>query len=645
MAKFCTKCGAQLVDGAKFCTTCGQVVEQALTEAFPEQVPAEAEQATVNYTPVEEGNAENMQADGVQSQATQPVPPVSAPVPPYMPPKAPRKKLGKGAIIGIVSGAVALVAALVIILVVSANAKNINLNEYTSVEFSGYEGYGRAKVVFDAEKFVKDNAKKFRSKEYATGELAASSFAMGAEYYADLDKSSQLKNGDPIKLTWDISAEEVKAIQQVYGVRMKFSEKELKVEGLEAVGSFDPFENLTVSYEGKDGFGSLITEKADNEFYYELYFSADKSYELKNGDTITITCDMADDAYFAENFGKIPSARTKTYTVSGLEEIGTFDAFASLEITYEGIDGFGYAYTKQADDDYYWSMGFNIDKNSDLKNGDTITATVDIYNEDSFAQNFGVLPEATTKTYTVEGLTEVQEIDPFEYLEIKYEGQNGSGYASFTVKEGAPEGVNTLSWDYTPESDLKNGDTIEVTVSYWSESEEDTNNDLARNYAIRLTKFKQTYTVEGLEKSDEEKAAEESEESEESSESEESQESEESAESEESSESEESQDPAAAADIIGTYKLDSFMGLDIETAQQFYDAGSEGGDLLEMFILEIKEDGKATFTVEGQAYDMEWTLDGNKLTLTVNGESLESTYEDGKISMTIEGIDMVMKKQ
>ena len=149
--------------------------------------------------------------------------------------------------------------------------------------------------------------------------------------------------------------------------------------------------------------------------------------------------------------------------------------------------------------------------------------------------------------------------DPFEYLEIKYEGQNGSGYASFTVKEGAPEGVNTLSWDYTPVSDLKNGDTIEVTVSYWSESEEDTNNDLARNYAIRLTKFKQTYTVEGLEKSDEEKAAEESEESEESSESEESQESEESAESEESSESEESQDPAAAADIIGTYKLDSSL--------------------------------------------------------------------------------------
>ena len=53
MPRFCTKCGAPLVEGARFCTTCGQVIEQQLQEAFPEQTAEADQQPTQAYEAVE----------------------------------------------------------------------------------------------------------------------------------------------------------------------------------------------------------------------------------------------------------------------------------------------------------------------------------------------------------------------------------------------------------------------------------------------------------------------------------------------------------------------------------------------------------------------------------------------------------------
>lgn len=58
---FCTKCGAQIEDGAKFCTSCGQPVEEAAAPAqapaAPEAVPAAPVQETTPAEPAEKKDA------------------------------------------------------------------------------------------------------------------------------------------------------------------------------------------------------------------------------------------------------------------------------------------------------------------------------------------------------------------------------------------------------------------------------------------------------------------------------------------------------------------------------------------------------------------------------------------------------------
>ena len=61
MAKFCTKCGAQLTEGAKFCTSCGANIEQPST---PEKTPQTTSSQPTNYTPMPPKPKSNMKIIG-----------------------------------------------------------------------------------------------------------------------------------------------------------------------------------------------------------------------------------------------------------------------------------------------------------------------------------------------------------------------------------------------------------------------------------------------------------------------------------------------------------------------------------------------------------------------------------------------------
>ena len=136
--------------------------------------------------------------------------------------------------------------------------------------------------------------------------------------------------------------------------------------------------------------------------------SADKTKNLSNGDVVTYTWDDNSDEA-EEAFGVKVKYSDITYTVSGLASVNTFDAFDGVDVEFSGISPDGRATVNslptaaEAQGLYY-----TLDENSGLSNGATVTLTVHS-NRDDFSDcidKYGAMPQATEKTFTVEGLNE-----------------------------------------------------------------------------------------------------------------------------------------------------------------------------------------------------------------------------------------------
>ena len=60
--------------------------------------------------------------------------------------------------------------------------------------------------------------------------------------------------------------------------------------------------------------------------------------------------------------------------------------------------------------------------------------------------------------------------------------------------------------------------------------------------------------------------------------------------------------------------------------------------------IELKENGKCEFFLMGDLIAVDWTLDGEKLTLEAEGEVMEGTLKDGKLTLVMEGLELVFEK-
>lgn len=131
----------------------------------------------------------------------------------------------------------------------------------------------------------------------------------------DLDKTSELSNGDKVKLTWDVDE---KAYKKTFNYKVKCSDITYEVEDLEIVAEFDPFEGVSLEYDGTAPNGYAGLDHPDEEMYWDIDYELSKSDGLSNGDTITVTAEVNNPQYFAENWGKLPSVTSKEFTVEGL---------------------------------------------------------------------------------------------------------------------------------------------------------------------------------------------------------------------------------------------------------------------------------------------------------------------------------------
>lgn len=302
---FCTKCGANLPDGVKFCTRCGAPVGKE------NAVPMQRKSVTRG----------NYQGQGY---------------PPVRKPNREKKKNRIGKIV-IPILLIALLAAGGSVYAIKRE-REVNLNRYIEVAFSGYDGYGTAEVSFQYDKFRKDHKDLILNRSQMDDSLAKA---------LDGTENGSLKNGDTLMLKGILTPGLVDRSQEGRVTHIiEAPDYSVTVENLSETKEIDPFENVKVEYSGYDGYGTMDVEKSEDSTAEEegsqdwFTYSCPNTGSLQNGDTVTVSVKLngyrdADD--FTRQNGYTLSQTEKEYTVSGLTATTKIDPFENLEVQYDGI--------------------------------------------------------------------------------------------------------------------------------------------------------------------------------------------------------------------------------------------------------------------------------------------------------------------
>ena len=437
--KQCVNCGREILDVAKFCIYCNARQPEMVPEegeqkqkADENRMPGKKEEAELPESPAEvsvpENEDEELLPEDMEEEAadfeTEDEDRASAP----------RKRrrtsgglsfLKKHKTLAAVAAAVIVIFAVVLGLILSRPAV-IDLAGYADVQFSGYDGLGSAKIEFQDDQFLYDLANAMAGKgvirksavkginpgsirEFVNGNGEdGTKVALAAEGIGyELDRQQGLSNGEEVTVKFRFDNEEA----EQFKIRFKGEDKIIPVSSLSEMDLFDAFAGLDVTVSGPDGYGEAeIRKTGTGEEFSQLDFTADKEHDLHNGDRIKIrvTNRYGDDDFseFGRIYGKMPKETSKTYDVSGLTEVPTFDAFANMSVTVEGVEPFGYiAVTNLDDSNDIW---FEADRYDGLSNGDTVTVRAipgytGEFNEE-YAEIYGQVPQATEKTLEIQGL-------------------------------------------------------------------------------------------------------------------------------------------------------------------------------------------------------------------------------------------------
>lgn len=247
--------------------------------------------------------------------------------------------------------AVIVSAALVVcLLVFHSRPSSLDVSQYTISQFVGYENYGSSADAFDWKSFEMDVAR-------------------------ILDDKNTIAKDSRQKIEEKLSAEN----EQV-----------------------PPSELILL-------LADMADEK-DCQTFVEvckaLSVSADPSENLKNGDTLTLKYSYDNAAI--RKYGIAYKGTESTLTVEGLQEAETYDAFADVKVDFEGVSPDGTAQAPAADDAH--GVEYSVEPGTGLANGDEVTVTVHPMEFDDFSggyvEEYQAVPAETSKTFTVEGLSE-----------------------------------------------------------------------------------------------------------------------------------------------------------------------------------------------------------------------------------------------
>lgn len=194
-----------------------------------------------------------------------------------------------------------------------------------------------------------------------------------------------------------------------------------------------------------DSLNNLLSPVTGLQYYVNV--KLDSSDGLSNGDKITYTWQV--DEEYTDYVNCKMKCEDGTYDVSGLTEMGSFDAFVELEVTFFGIAPDG-----TVDINYYGtklsSYDFTCDKYSGLSNGDKVKVSIVNSNPEYYAEYCGMIPETFEKEYTVEGLSsyvaKISEIST-EML-ASMQQQASDKYQAYVAQEWSEDDATLLEFTY-----------------------------------------------------------------------------------------------------------------------------------------------------------------------------------------------------
>ena len=196
----------------------------------------------------------------------------------------------------------------------------VDLAPYLSVSYSGYNGNGTARVDFDFADMEYAVMSQWEGKDQMEKLAQLTAVEMTISYRADV--SEGLSNGDTV--TVKISLD--KDLAKEYGYSFTGLERQFTVEGLTEAIVIDPFAEdifgegrvVNVTLEGIDPFVSLTIRNTATlgEAIRGITYRADKDWELKNGDVITVTASL--DKKFQQQ-GYVLSRTEFTIPVEGFD--------------------------------------------------------------------------------------------------------------------------------------------------------------------------------------------------------------------------------------------------------------------------------------------------------------------------------------
>lgn len=378
----------------------------------------------------------------------------------------------------------AALAVLIIIIVLIVNASNtINLNKYVDIKAEGYDGFGRVYGSINWEEF---NAKYKNKIKYSSrvrkedGEMLRyvdPSDIISDYIHVEIKSEGNISNGTEIE--YSIIVDE--GISEVITNKLKYTDGKYKVSGLEEVGKFDAFADVTVEFTGiaPNGYASINYLGSDLSYYD---FDLDKRDGLKNGDVVKVTISEDKLEYYAQSLGKIPEILEKEYVVEGLESyLSKLDEIDDVAMS---------SMQQQASDVYNAYVAQNWDESSKLVNltyiGNYLLTIKDINSWGTNNILFLVYKAQVRNTYVNDSGDKYDKINDI-YWYIKYENlmvvdgktnvnvtSYSTPYDSFVIDSGVDNGWwGTANWRYYGYATLDELYRVVVTSNIDSYNHED----------------------------------------------------------------------------------------------------------------------------------------------------------------------------
>lgn len=262
-------------------------------------------------------------------------------------PNVPKKKTLDKRIVGVAAAVLAIIV--IVIVCVSTYKHKIDLNDFVTVEFTGYETKGKADITFDYEAFYKEISDVSDDTSY----LAACQ-----EVDWDLSKKNELSNGDKVTLTFTCNNEAAKKCK----IKFVGEETEYEVEGLKEIEVVDAFADIELTFSGvSPNVTASVENNSKNEAVKNQYFTIEGNGNLKKGDTFTVTINIDNEESLVERYGCVLKETSKEYTCENVDEYIT-DGSSLGEEVLAGMK----EQTKDVIDSYFAGNGDEI-KGSSIK--------------------------------------------------------------------------------------------------------------------------------------------------------------------------------------------------------------------------------------------------------------------------------------